>query len=88
MILIDPHNPRAQNLYQRCADILDSLDVTVVIGGDGWMLQCLREHSDLQPFLGLNAGTLGFLMNDIHQSPSAIEDIKNQNWNVFSFPIN
>ena len=50
------------------------------------MLQCLREHSSEQPFLGLNAGTLGFLMNDIHQK-SAIEDIKNRNWNVFSFPM-
>ena len=51
------------------------------------MLQCLREHPDLQPFLGLNAGTLGFLMNDIHQSQSALEDIKNQNWTVFPFPL-
>ena len=51
------------------------------------MLQCLREHSDLQPFLGLNAGTLGFLMNDTHQKESALEDIKNQNWTVFSFPL-
>ena len=51
------------------------------------MLHCLREHSNLQPFLGLNAGTLGFLMNDIHQTQSAIDDIKNRNWKVFPFPL-
>ena len=85
MILVDPYNPRANELYSKIASILNDLPITVVIGGDGWMLQCLREHSSEQPFLGLNAGTLGFLMNDIHQKESAIEDIKNQNWNVFSF---
>ena len=86
MILVDPYNPRANELYSKISSIINDLPITVVIGGDGWMLQCLREHSSEQPFLGLNAGTLGFLMNDIHQK-SAIEDIKNQNWNVFSFPM-
>ena len=51
------------------------------------MLHCLREHSELQPFLGINAGTLGFLMNDIHKKESAIEDIRSQNWTVFPFPL-
>lgn len=51
------------------------------------MLQCLRENSDLQPFLGLNAGTLGFLMNDIHQVASAIDNLNHQQWTVYSFPL-
>ena len=87
MILVDPYNPRAESLYTKLSSVLQDLPITVVIGGDGWMLQCLREHSDLQPFLGLNAGTLGFLMNDIHKVAASIEDIKHQQWSVYSFPL-
>jgi NAD kinase len=65
MILVDPYNPRAKELYNALASVLNDTPITVVLGGDGWMLQCLREHHSLQPFLGLNAGTLGFLMNDV-----------------------
>lgn len=37
----------------------------LVLGGDGTMLQAIRDHWRLRlPFLGLNAGTLGFLMNE------------------------
>ncbi len=40
-------------------------DVIVVLGGDGFMLQCLHQfmHRDI-PFFGLRRGTVGFLMND------------------------
>lgn len=43
----------------------DPQDHHVVIGGDGYMLRTIREnmHSPF-PFIGLNAGTLGFLLND------------------------
>jgi NAD+ kinase len=37
-----------------------------VLGGDGTMLHAIREHWRLRlPFLGLNAGHLGHLMNEI-----------------------
>jgi NAD kinase len=37
----------------------------LVLGGDGTMLHAIREHWRLRlPFIGLNAGTLGFLMNE------------------------
>ncbi len=40
-------------------------DVIVVLGGDGFMLQCLHQfmHEDI-PVFGLRRGTVGFLMND------------------------
>ena len=35
-----------------------------VLGGDGTMLRCIREHwQERLPFFGVNAGHLGFLMN-------------------------
>ncbi len=45
----------------------ESTDPThiLVFGGDGTMLQAIRDHWRLRlPFIGLNAGTLGFLMNE------------------------
>ncbi|HEY1189048.1 MAG TPA: NAD(+)/NADH kinase, partial [Gemmata sp.] len=53
---------------------LEGADPThiLVLGGDGTMLQAIRDHWRLRlPFLGLNAGTLGFLMNE--QLPAALE---------------
>lgn len=46
---------------------LESPDPThiLVLGGDGTMLQAIRDLWRLRlPFLGLNAGTLGFLLNE------------------------
>lgn len=42
-----------------------SAEVMVVLGGDGFMLQCLHQylHHDI-PVFGLRRGTVGFLMND------------------------
>ncbi len=41
-------------------------NLVLVVGGDGTMLHAIREHWRLRlPFLGLNAGHLGHLMNEI-----------------------
>jgi NAD+ kinase len=41
------------------------LDVIVILGGDGFMLHSLRSLRDINiPFYGINAGTLGFLLNE------------------------
>ena len=43
---------------------LDGANLIVVIGGDGTMLHAIREHwRDRLPFLGVNAGHRGFLLN-------------------------
>jgi NAD kinase len=45
----------------------------LAIGGDGTMLQAIRDHWRLRlPFIGLNAGTLGFLMNE--SLPTELEE--------------
>lgn len=41
-------------------------NLILVVGGDGTMLHAIRQHWRLRrPFLGLNAGHLGHLMNEI-----------------------
>ena len=39
-------------------------DVIVALGGDGHMLDVLREFGQLAPVYGMNRGTVGFLMNN------------------------
>lgn len=46
-----------------CRDRLDSdVDAVIVLGGDGTMLQAVREYVNYHvPFIGVNFGTLGYL---------------------------
>jgi NAD+ kinase len=42
-------------------------DLIIVIGGDGSMLHALHQYMHLNiPFYGMNAGSVGFLMNEPH----------------------
>ena len=44
---------------------LDKAEVVVALGGDGWMLDTLRDRfSDRLPVYGMHRGTVVFLMND------------------------
>ena len=52
---------------------LSEADAIVVLGGDGFMLDILKQYQDLDlPFYGINKGTVGFLLN------------QNQNENLLS----
>ncbi|WP_312795452.1 NAD kinase [Tianweitania sp.] len=43
-------------------------DVIVALGGDGFMLQTLRENMSAgKPIYGMNRGTVGFLMNEYNE---------------------
>jgi nicotinate (nicotinamide) nucleotide adenylyltransferase len=66
LIVYDERNPRAVELAARYRRLEgDPPDVVLVLGGDGTMLRAIRRHWRLRvPFLGLNAGHLGFLMNE------------------------
>jgi NAD kinase len=66
MIVADENNPRARSgaAYFRHLESSDP-NIILVIGGDGTMLSAIRKHWQRRlPFLGLNAGNLGFLMNE------------------------
>jgi NAD+ kinase len=58
---------KAEAWKARLADIATERnpDAILAIGGDGTMLKAVQQHWRLRvPFLGLNAGNLGFLMNE------------------------
>jgi NAD kinase len=65
MFAFDPQNDRAKQLADRYAALAgDQPDVILVVGGDGTMLRAIHDHWHMRvPFLGLNAGHLGFWMN-------------------------
>jgi len=53
---------RIQSTYKFFS--LSEADAIVVLGGDGFMLDILKQNQDLDlPFYGINKGTVGFLMN-------------------------
>jgi NAD kinase/NaMN:DMB phosphoribosyltransferase len=65
-LFFDPRNAKASALAAKLKRY-ESNDPThiVPIGGDGTMLQAIRDHWRMRlPFVGLNGGTLGFLMNE------------------------
>ena len=44
---------------------IDGCDVIVAVGGDGFILEVMREHMTKgKPIYGFNRGTVGFMMND------------------------
>lgn len=68
---LDQDEPIIQSVKSRFEVVLDPDDAEVVcvIGGDGTMLDAIREHQDLGvPFLGINRGHIGFLMNNPEKS--------------------
>ncbi len=65
-IVADTRNPKSMLLaekYKRYES--PDPELILVLGGDGSMLHAIREHWRLRvPFVGLNTGHLGFLMNE------------------------
>lgn len=65
-VICDKLNPEAVQLSKSFPDKdADDPSLIVVIGGDGTMLRAIREHWRLRiPFYGINAGHIGFLLNE------------------------
>ena len=61
-------------------------DYVVVIGGDGFMLECLKKYQKFKkPFYGINTGNRGFLLNKfIHGN--LISKIRKSS-EIFLFPL-
>lgn len=55
----------------------EDADLIIVIGGDGSMLHALHRYMHLNiPFYGINAGSVGFLMNSLHLD-NFLENLQN-----------
>ena len=69
LVVCDERNDRAKALAKTLSPIdEENPNLIVVIGGDGTMLRAIRQHWRRRaPFFGVNAGHLGFLLNE--QSP-------------------
>jgi NAD kinase/nicotinic acid mononucleotide adenylyltransferase len=65
-LVYDERNAKARGYAEQFGRYAsDDPTHVLVLGGDGTMLQAIRDHWRLRlPFVGLNAGTLGFLMNE------------------------
>ena len=56
-----------QLLISKYSDFdVNESDVLIVLGGDGFMLQAIKDYMDKKiPFFGINYGSIGFLMNSV-----------------------
>ena len=67
--IISDKNSRSSNIKKSLTKILEKNEVkkknlTIVIGGDGFMLQTLKKNrNSKKSFYGINSGNYGFLMN-------------------------
>lgn len=63
----------ATQIYKKVTNIITPLDpedasAIIVIGGDGELLHAFHRYMHLNlPFYGINAGSVGFLMNKFHE---------------------
>lgn len=64
-------------------------DLILALGGDGLLMKAMHKYYNLgKPFLGLNCGHTGFLLNEIPSVFDRIgEDLHNANLNFYIFPI-
>lgn len=49
------------------SDSIKNIDLILILGGDGFMLDCLHNYINYNiPLYGLNCGTVGFLLNNFN----------------------
>jgi NAD kinase len=73
-------NPLAVEIAQKLEPIRDEKDpnCVIAIGGDGTMLHAIQTHWRKRiPFIGINAGHLGFLLN---KREDILDETKNIGW--------
>lgn len=92
MIVVDERNPRAIMVRDRLVAALPAGwtppgDLSVVIGGDGFLLRTVEQHGFDRAWLGLNAGHLGFLLNDATDPEVVAELLALSRWAVYDFPL-
>ena len=90
MLEIDPNSPKAKQLVEALSAHVDleSLpeEICLVVGGDGHLLSVIAERGADYSYLGLNSGSLGFMLNDVVDIEAAATLIATQRWSVHRVP--
>ena len=90
MILHDPRNPIAVRHAEALHQALAGRSVegaTVVIGGDGFLLHTVAERGLDRTYVGLNAGRVGFLLNDVSDWGRTADALAEGTWTPWDFPV-
>jgi len=88
LIIADERNPAAVELAAslRPFQNADNPNCIIVIGGDGTMIRAIRKHWRLRlPFIGLNAGHRGHLLNDLDHN--GVPDVLESEKRVHQLPL-
>ena len=68
------YSTKAKENYIRCVDLYgqfseEEADYIAILGGDGFLLETvyklIKKRKQLPPIIGVNCGTLGFLLNEV-----------------------
>ncbi|MCB9664915.1 MAG: NAD(+)/NADH kinase [Alphaproteobacteria bacterium] len=90
MIVADARNPAALALREELVRRLGEQGVdglVLVVGGDGFLLHTVAERGTEATYMGLNAGRIGFLMNDVDSLDDVVARLKTGAWRTWTFPL-
>ncbi|MFM2163267.1 MAG: hypothetical protein RLZZ383_2779 [Pseudomonadota bacterium] len=91
MIRVDPRNATAQRHADALAVAMPEGwahdEVVLVFGGDGFLLQVVQELGFQRTYLGINAGRIGFLLNDVDDFAAVAEQLRRGAWTTYRFPV-
>lgn len=90
MIVHDARNPvavRNRALLEAHLEGEHLGETVVVIGGDGFLLHTINELGHDRTYLGLNAGRVGFLLNDVVDWKETADQLRSGAWKVTAFPL-
>jgi NAD+ kinase len=89
MIIADERNEKAQKMEATLRGFfpngLPEGAPTVVIGGDGFLLNVAHTRGFDDTYLGLNAGYLGFLLNEVDHWDAIAHRLENAKWQAHDF---
>ncbi len=91
MIVSNQRDKTASQTHKRLLgdvpELEDDPSLIVAVGGDGFMLHAIARHGFEHTYLGINAGHLGFLLNDIEGDWERIcTALRERTWTAHQFP--
>jgi NAD+ kinase len=91
MIIHDERTDRARDMRDDLDRVLpegfEDPEIIIVVGGDGFLLQTIQRFGLEKTYLGLNAGHLGFLLNDVTLWDHTAEQLRTRAWTTWGFPL-